>query len=89
MLFFRFTLNSSPGRAILNVGVWMPADYHIPPPGIEMIGRFSMGRFGWFTPKKLIERDDSLSMIPYTLFKDNTSKQFNRFLFNDDILHKL
>lgn len=67
----------------------MPADYHIPPPGIEMVGRFSMGRFGWFTPKKLIEMDESLATIPYTVLKNNTSSLFNRFLFDETILKKL
>lgn len=79
----------SPEKPILNLGVWMPADYHMPPPGIEMVGRLSMGRFGWFTPKKLIEADESLSIIPYALFKDNTAKQFNRFLFDENILTEL
>lgn len=78
-----------PKKPILNLGVWMPADYHMPPPGIEMVGRLSMGRFGWFTPKKLIGMDASLSIIPYTIFKENTGARFNRFLFDENILKEL
>lgn len=65
----------------------MPADYHIPPPGVEMVGRFSTGRYGWFIPKKLLKNDNSF--VPYTIFKDNNSEEFQRFMFDDKTLKQL
>lgn len=79
-------------RPVLNLGVWMPADYHMPPPGVEMVGRFSTGRFGWFMPKKLINYlsdDGSSPIIPYTVFKNNKANEFNRFYFDDRLLKQL
>lgn len=76
-------------RPVLNLGVWMPADYHEPPPGIQMVGRFSAGRFGWFVPKKLITSNGSTPIIPYTLFKNNNNSEFNRFIYNENIIKDL
>lgn len=70
----------------------MPADYHMPPPGVEMVGRFSTGRFGWFVPKKLINNmpeDGTSPIIPYTLFKNNKDTEFNRFIYNESFLKEL
>lgn len=70
----------------------MPVDYETAPPEVgkeEMIGRFSTGRFGWFVPKKLIGNDDSYLTIPYTIFKNNKNHEFNRFIYDEDILKQL
>lgn len=76
-------------KPALNLGVWMPADYHMPPPGVDMVGRFSTGRFGWFIPKNLIGEDGSSSVIPYTIFKDTNSIQYQRFLYDEHVLRQL
>lgn len=68
----------------------MPANYHMPPPNITMIGRFSLGRFGWFMPKELTKTDQiHPPPIPYTIFKTNSGQQFDRFLFNATVLKEL
>lgn len=68
----------------------MPANYHMPPPNITMIGRFSLGRFGWFMPKDLIKSDQlHPPPIPYTIFKKNSGEQFDRFLFDTSVLKQL
>lgn len=67
----------------------MPADYNIPPPGVEMMGRFSTGRFGWFIPKKLINDDELSPIIPYTLFKNNQGADFDRFVYDENALKQL
>lgn len=88
LLFCSFSYSSK--KPTLNLGVWMPADYHMPPPNIHMIGRFSLGRFGWFTPKKLIKTDQPHPPpLPYTIFKTNTGEQFKRFLVNTTVLKEL
>lgn len=87
--FFFFFSIFSPKRPILNLGVWMPADYHLLPPNIDIAGRFSTGRFGWFIPKQLIDTDEVSSIISYRIFKNSTTNQFNRFLFDENILKQL
>lgn len=55
-----------------------------------MLGRFSLGRFGWFTPKELTKNDQIHSPpIPYTIFKSNSGEQFERFLLNTTVLKEL
>lgn len=66
----------------------MPANYHLTPPDVRLIGRFSLGRFGWFIPKDLIQ-NDQIHAIPYTIFKMNSGKQFDRFLFDATVLKEL
>lgn len=85
--FFVFVFRSR--ESILNLGVWMPADYNVLPPSIEMLGLLSTGRFGWFTPKQLIGTDETASIIPYTIFKNCSTKEFNRFLFDENVLKQL
>lgn len=87
--FFFFFPIFSPKRPILNLGVWMPADYHLLPPNIDIAGRFSTGRFGWFIPKQLMDTDEVSSIISYRIFKNSTTNQFNRFLFDENILKQL
>lgn len=85
----RFFINSSM-KPTLNLGVWMPANHHMPLEKIHMIGRFSLGRFGWYTPKQLAKNNQiHAPPIPYTIFKTNTGEQFNRFLFNAAVLKEL
>lgn len=76
-------------KPALNLGIWMPADYHMPPPGVDMVGRFSTGRFGWFIPKSLIGDGGSSSVIPYTVFKDTNSLQYQRFVYDENVLRQL
>lgn len=64
----------------------MPADYHMPPPTIEMCGRFSVGRFGWFIPKKLLDNNDFPSVISYEHFTNTNITGFDRFVIDSDIL---
>lgn len=64
----------------------MPADYHMLPPNIDMIGRFSTGRFGWFIPKALIRSDKFSSLIPYTLFKNTSADGFDQFVLDTKLL---
>lgn len=73
-------------RPVVNLGVWMPADYHMPEPSILMLGRLSTGRFGWFVPKKLVDADDSKPIIPYTIFQNSSSDQFEQFFYDQSIL---
>lgn len=55
-----------------------------------MIGRFSFGRFGWFTPKLLAKNKQiHAPPMPYTIFKKNTGQEFNRFLFDTTVLKEL
>lgn len=68
----------------LSVGVWMPSDYHVLPPGIEMAGRSSQGRFGWFIPRRF--RDGLPKVIPYTLFRDQSTPEFKRFVIDKTAL---
>lgn len=67
----------------------MPADYHMPPPGVEMVGRLSTGRFGWFIPKVLIQNGSFPTFIPYTTFNNNNAEEFDRFIFDESILNQL
>lgn len=71
------------------MGVWMPADYPFPPTGLEIGGRFSMGRFGWFVPKNLASSRAFPTVVPYTLFLNNTSNEFNHFTFDESVLKQL
>lgn len=91
-LFYTTTslLSYSAVKPTVNLGVWMPANHHMASSQIHMIGRFSLGRFGWFTPKVLAKNNQiHAPMIPYTIFKTNTGEQFNRFLFDTTVLKEL
>lgn len=63
----------------------MPADYHGPPPNIEMVGRFSTGRYGWFIPKALKQND---KLIPYTIFKNTSSEDFDQFVLDPSLFNE-
>lgn len=71
----------------LNLGVWMPADFHTMPPFVEMAGRLSTGFFGWFVPKLLIRPNDLPSLNFYTIFKHPDTSTFKQFVFDDSILN--
>lgn len=71
----------------LNLGVWMPADFHTMPPFVEMAGRLSTGYFGWFVPKSLIRPNDLPSLNFYTIFKDPNTSTFKQFVFDESILN--
>lgn len=70
----------------LDLGVWMPADFHTMPPHVELAGRLSTGYFGWFVPKRLIEPNDLPTMNLYTIFKDPNTSAFMQFVFDERIL---
>lgn len=70
----------------LNLGVWMPADFHTMPPNVEMAGRLSTGYFGWFVPKRLIQPNDLPTMNLYTIFKYPNTSTFKQFVFDDEII---
>lgn len=72
----------------LNLGVWMPADFHTMPPLVEMAGRLSTGYFGWFVPKQFNQPNDSPSLNLYTIFKYPNTSTFKKFVFDESILNQ-
>ena len=67
----------------------MPGDYHVPPPDIEMGGRLTKGRFGWFIPKRLINKGDLPLMNPYTIFQDPQSPIHQQFVIDATTLSQI
>lgn len=72
----------------LNLGVWMPADFHSLPPDVEMAGRLSTGYFGWFIARGLIQPNDLQAMHLYTIFKYPNMSTFKQFVFDESILNE-
>lgn len=72
----------------LNLGVWMPADFHTMPPSVEMAGRLSTGYFGWFVPRRLIQPNDMPTLNLYTIFKYPNTSTFKQFVFDESILNE-
>lgn len=73
----------------MSLGVWLTPGYcNGTQKSLEMIGRLSTGRYGWFVPKRLLSKFHSPQPLSYAFFTSAEHAGFEHFAFDDAILRK-